>query len=419
MYSSNWYRLIILLVTIILPWLDVVLAKVTFSGSDEDVNYPSADFFPLSSSDHYSGVALKWNYEHDHHHDGPSCFFPSVNASDPYIMRFAYALSKHRNIALLISYQMSMAASCKGKEQVNRSMDILFEQLEEAGLPSVSALILSPGHGEHSMLRDDYIRYNYVDPFSESIQKHELAVSVIKTDDIPHKYGNVASDYITYEIAIEHEPNHINGPYLPARMIAYKWILFAITFLMLSYTWARIVNLIRMQELRWNALSASFFVTSIGCILLLVYLISLCGPNTTRILVYIYSFLSRISFNLVLWHWSTIGKNLFTKNPIILFRIIVIIWITIHVILMLFVFDQSTSTPYEFYLLHSYNSVISIIALLMTWKHIIIFGGLVLFWFSWNAHNLNKHPKGRTRFIKVVKTHNDGYSSIDNLVTFQ
>jgi hypothetical protein len=75
--------------------------------------------------------------------------------------------------------------------------------LEGAGLPFVVFLILSPGYGEHSLLKDDYIRYIYVDPFSEFVKSHKLSISIIKTDAISNKYENIISGYVTHEIIVE------------------------------------------------------------------------------------------------------------------------------------------------------------------------------------------------------------------------
>lgn len=132
-------------------------------------------------------------------------------------------------------------------------------------------------------------------------------------------------------------------------------------------------------------------------LVLLIYLISLCGPNTTKVLFRIYTFFFQechsiwfygigkyaiiiyvLYFNFLTAWRSTVGKNLFTRNPIILFRTLIIIDIminTIRSIFMIFAFTQPANTVYEFYKLYSYNNAISMIILLMTWKHVAIFGG--------------------------------------------
>jgi hypothetical protein len=116
---SNWYRLIILLIIIMMPWQYVTQAKIVFVGNGTYEIYSSADFF-FSSQDYYSGIALEWSYEYDTQRR--NCFFPQINASDLHTKKLASELDKYRNIALIINYRMSITANCKEKEQVIKMM---------------------------------------------------------------------------------------------------------------------------------------------------------------------------------------------------------------------------------------------------------------------------------------------------------
>ncbi|KAI9593318.1 hypothetical protein BDF19DRAFT_166235 [Syncephalis fuscata] len=142
----------------------------------------------------------------------------------------------------------------------------------------------------------------------------------------------IKSDYAAFRYTAEQEPNPWNEIFFSHTYIAYKWTYFAIVLGVLLYACTRTIMLARFKLLKRNLLLIAFVISIIYCIFFLIHLTALHNAYVAPILFNVYTLLSGIPFDIILLHWSIIGKKLFSKKAMIPVWIITFIDTTVNIL---------------------------------------------------------------------------------------
>ncbi|KAI8054595.1 hypothetical protein BDF22DRAFT_418546 [Syncephalis plumigaleata] len=325
MFRSVYLRVFALYLLLAIYWLRKVNAKVVLSGNNVTGRaYPSTDYYLRPETHyHYSGVALYWEFRYD-----PSkevCTFTPVDTTDNDLQDIARTASDYTHFAIALNYPRSVYTECVDKNQMDEATRTFFEQLAKIGFPTVKLFLLLGHPGKIAYIVDDYIIHNDPNAFRKYIRSVPVTVAAVKPDkkiDLPEtKVGN----YTRFFYRVEQEDNGWNRIMLSPEKILYKWICYALLLLVLVYSVARTTRLITLRLLQFNLFTSAYIVAVIYAIFLLLHYIA---PYNYAILdnaTFIYSFLSRLPFDMVLWHWSIVGRNLFSRRSVLLFRLIITI----------------------------------------------------------------------------------------------
>ncbi|KAI9598589.1 hypothetical protein BDF19DRAFT_182526 [Syncephalis fuscata] len=145
--------------------------------------------------------------------------------------------------------------------------------------------------------------------------------------------------------------------------------------LALLYACARVIMLAKLKMLHLNLLLASFVVTIVYCIFFLMHLTMLYQPSKSTGLYGIYTILSGVPFDLILWYWSIVGRNLFSKRSIILLRSIIIIDIASNIARTILTAMDSDISSDGFRILFENQMDVYVIIFALSWLNTIVFGG--------------------------------------------
>ncbi|KAI8050907.1 hypothetical protein BDF22DRAFT_693976 [Syncephalis plumigaleata] len=317
----------------------------------------------------------------------PCDFFP-VNSTDPELQKIGKLAQNSSDLALIFHYIPGYDCKWDTGKDIAQSVDKLEMGLRLAGFPGINLYILTSDLYDRALLGDDYLIYNSLSPLQNHMRTTLSDVAVL---DLKSIYTNPSLL----------QSNRDNDP----TWNVYKGLFLALTALVLLYAWIRVIVLWYYKELEFNMLMWSFLVSTAFSICSIID--SFWGYNSPILLdgvAFVCSFLSKLPFDLILWHWSIVGSNLFSKRSIIIFRVFVIIDLlaniarTIYMIVIItkfleIKFDESkikrgidSASPY----------MITILAL-----DTAMFAGFTI-WFGTHAYKLRRHPVGYYRLLQLA-----------------
>ncbi|KAI9595329.1 hypothetical protein BDF19DRAFT_441530 [Syncephalis fuscata] len=385
----KYQRLVLLFFIYILTQINNVRAKIFLSnGTATSIAFPSTDvFLHPESYYHYEGIAFVWHFA-DALKPNMTCAFPPINASDPLIRNMANDAYQHTDFAIIIDYSLSKFVGCTTKEQI---------QLDSAAItrkfPPIKLFIIVSNTSPAFFLDYDHITGVVDDTLKRNIKPGIKMISVIDTPDL--SFMKQISSFKRFYYAVEQEPNSWDILFASNSYIAYKWIYFTMVLVALLYTCARVIKLARLNMLKQNLFWLHLLL------LFLVHLAALEKAYIASAFLNLYIILAKLPFDIIVWHWSIIGKRLFSKTSIIFVRLIAIIDIIVNIfqIISLIVTinhnkDYDTITPYT-------TPFIRFMRLVLPWVAIAIFCGLAL-WFGLTSYRLRRHHEGRRKFIQLA-----------------
>ncbi|KAI8050967.1 hypothetical protein BDF22DRAFT_694207 [Syncephalis plumigaleata] len=410
------YQFLIILVAWLLQHSQVTDAKLSFKGTfARAVNYTTTDFFlrPQPSAN-YTGIAMVWEYKY--FDDTGRCAFPSLNTSTQETRDLIHQANRYPDFAIILHYPKDAYYYCGIGDDVGEKTNRLFQQLIEAGFPPVNLIILVNRSGEYAVLIDDYMMYNSPSSFEKFIRTTPINVIVVKVRNKPWPDPFIASGNRYYRYYAEPEKNDWNETFLSSGSLSYKCFCFILILLVIMYVWGRIIMLVLLKQLKFNLLLVSFLVTTLYCICKSILEIHFIGSFSFPVLEeisFIYTFLSRLPFDLILWHWSIIGKNLFSRKSIIFFRGIVVADVISNIVRItyaVFFCVRPLVISGDIYRISMISNIDLLCVLVIPFIIILIFGGFII-WFSISAYKLKRHPEGRLRFIQLICFSAVGFST--------
>ncbi|KAI9598842.1 hypothetical protein BDF19DRAFT_431567 [Syncephalis fuscata] len=140
----------------------------------------------------------------------------------------------------------------------------------------------------------------------------------------------------------------------------------------------------------------------IGFIAFLIHL-----PSLVDLFMYqtdICNFLSKIPFNVIIWHWLNVGKHIVSRRLGIFLRIVIALDLFMNVALLVcraFMYHVELYTNNKA-LTDSLTTLVNATKAMLL-MDVIILGGFAI-WFGMTALDLRKHTEGRTHFINVSNT---------------
>ncbi|KAI9591267.1 hypothetical protein BDF19DRAFT_499454 [Syncephalis fuscata] len=402
MLFLKYQQLILLLFTCISIQTDYVCAKLIFyNNTSQSVPYNLTGIYlyPRSYQQHYEGVALLWNLS-EHTESTTSCFLPSVNAFDPEIRNIADNAYKYRDFAIIINYKYFIKDYCNNKEQISQAIDELIRQLSWAGFPPIKLLILSKYWAPNF-----YSGYDYVMEFHEDIINGVTGLDsiTISTTRIYVALEDMTKPnaYTVLRYTAQLEPEEWNAVLFSKTYIAYKWIYFTLVLIALLCTCARIIGLAIFKLLKWNLLLVAFAISIVYCIFFLIHLAVLQKAYQPSTVLYVYVFLAGIPFDIIILHWSIIGKRLFSVMMMIPFWLIIIIDAIVTILRAFSIIHVINLGIKSIYFLPDEDSTIESMRRILSWIATAVFGGFLL-WFGFISYRLRKHSDGRRKFIQMA-----------------
>ncbi|KAI8055028.1 hypothetical protein BDF22DRAFT_364442 [Syncephalis plumigaleata] len=190
----------------------------------------------------------------------------------------------------------------------------------------------------------------------------------------------------------------MNEKFISKGHLAYRWISIILIIAALIYAVARIVMLIRMKEYEYNLLTFSFVITIFYCFSLCYHLIH--RVDLFRFQMPINNYIAIIIFNIILFHWSSVGIYLYSKRAIIAFRIVLLIVLVTNTISFVFIcmYDvKEISDPVTDLVIRNRSFLI---LAAMSGVDSLIFAGFCM-WFLYHIHKLRNHPNSYTRFTQL------------------
>ncbi|KAI9591760.1 hypothetical protein BDF19DRAFT_453758 [Syncephalis fuscata] len=365
---------------------------------DKKEVYTTADYFLSTQSDyHYNGVGITWGFQSSSVEN--SCTVQSVNITDNYIRSMATIASVHPDFAIMMKMKDFHQAGCKAKNQVNNAIADLSQQMIDAGFPEIRLLILVNDYTSLPLWGFGYILLNRLDLYDGLLELSSMRTTVVNINNtLLDDTWNYSSGNFYYFAS--HSPSSWNSVFLSSGFLVYKWVCFSVLLAVLLYICARTGMLAKLKMLRRDLLLVSFVITVVYCISLLIHFairIELFKHYSAT-----YSFLARIPVNIILWHWSSVGKQLFPRKAVIAFRMLILFDAAMGTALYLYIISIPYSNPYKLNIsLFGFHEIFIWIESFMPVVTILVFYGFTI-WFSLSAYRLQKHIKGRKRFIKLA-----------------
>ncbi|KAI8057886.1 hypothetical protein BDF22DRAFT_662725 [Syncephalis plumigaleata] len=391
MFSSQYQLAFILLLLLLQQWM-VAEARLAIIGNNgTELVYNSTDIpFHPEQPYNYRGIALNNTFTMDNF-----CKPPPANASDPDLQSVVKKALEYPDFALFAS--INNARLCN-KRRVNNAMNNWIHQWHTLGLPRIKLIVLdfhTPPYNPNPL--GSYVKFPADSPFMQYILSTPITMAGIERNMYESKPIYIGK-YEIYNFTATHDSNPWNDFIFTTKRLAYKWTLFALILVALLYTSARTIALIVMRKFNFNLLSASFIVSYAYCITLLVYFAYSTNPIIMNRTSYVYNFLGKISFDMIIWHWSSIGRNLFSRKSIVFLRTLMIIDVIGNIIRTAYTIVTDR--------IYADNNVTDSVYLIISGLAIpimngIIFGGFSI-WFGVNAYRLRRHPEGFSKFIQLV-----------------
>ncbi|KAI9598600.1 hypothetical protein BDF19DRAFT_462699 [Syncephalis fuscata] len=376
-----------------------VSAKITFTSGPRTETYPLNDHFLHPQPYYrYEGLAFKIHLTYNNVTD--TCKFSPINESNPVVKFTSKMSAKHPEFALLALQNLPPYTNCEKNKLVTESLDHLMQQLVRNGFPPVKLLILERNYSPNFGFNDNFIMGQNEQQYYDILTKYNPVNIAILSSPQPLSFIDRFSIFPYFHYIAEQEPNPWYAILTSKWHIAYKIMYSVIIALALLYACARVIMLAKLKMLHLNLLLASFVVTIVYCIFFLMHLTMLYQPSKSTGLYGIYTILSGVPFDLILWYWSIVGRNLFSKRSIILLRSIIIIDIASNIARTILTAMDSDISSDGFRILFENQMDVYVIIFALSWLNTIVFGGFAI-WFGINGYKLKKHPKGRYRFIRL------------------
>ncbi|RKP27847.1 hypothetical protein SYNPS1DRAFT_20741 [Syncephalis pseudoplumigaleata] len=357
--------------------LYLVDASVVFtSDNGTHVALPSTDYYLHPEAYYnYTGIALYWRFGYDRLRD--ECVFAPVNTTDPQLHTIAGRASGYAHFAIVLNYPPSVYVDCKSKEQMDRATTAFLDQLATAGFPPVDLFLLVGHAGRIVFIVDDYILHSDHNPFRNYIRSAAVKIAIVKKDKAGTKAPSTKlGAYTIYHYHAVQEANQWNQLLLSPENIIPKWFCFTLVLQILVYALARVARLVSLRMLSFDLLVLSFIVTIIYAIFLLLHYLAPYNYNALDKATFIYSFLSRVPFDLILWHWSVVGRNLFSRRAVLFFRAIIIVDFLSNVFRLVFMVMNLDQPEEANNGLKLYGRLINIASAAIPAMNTAIFGGL-------------------------------------------
>ncbi|KAI9599236.1 hypothetical protein BDF19DRAFT_430548 [Syncephalis fuscata] len=398
MYQFNFNRLVLIVCIYLFVQLNIANAKITVIGDNNtETSYPTSDYF-LDRVPYYryDGIAVAGRFENEASYG--ACIVKPFRTFSPNIQKQAKIASAYPDSALILNYYSMKKANCETKEQAVRAINNMTQQLSHAGFPPIRLLILLDYIDLHGLWDAEMVSYIKDQVFVDPVRPPSMTVTTINSDNSEIIKNLLLNNQSAIYYVAEQEPGEWNDLFLSSGFIAYKWLYFSLLLIAFSYACARTLMLIKLKKLYSDLLLLSFIITIVYCILFSMHLISMTEVFSNQSAIY--STLSKLPFELILWHWSIVGRNMFSKKSILFLRIMIILDLAMQIALFI-----CRLTSYDTSYLWSASKVDFVYVLLYMihlayFMDVLIFGGFTI-WFGRSAHKLKKHPEGYFRFIQV------------------
>ncbi|KAI9591268.1 hypothetical protein BDF19DRAFT_455625 [Syncephalis fuscata] len=401
MFLLRFQQLILLIFIYISVRTNNAQAKITLFdsvGDQETFNLTDSYYYPEYQQYRYEGIALMWSAL-GFNATNMECAFPSVNASDPAIRNIAKIASKYQDFTVIAS-RFASYINCNTEEEGSRAVNNLLQQFSRAGFPPVKLFILYPNRSAYFRLDYDYVRsYRGELPFqfAESITTKRATMEESESFSEKMRHEKYKSFHYTAEI----EPDQWNAVFFSNAYLAYKWMYFIMVLVALLYACARIIRLAKFKLLKRNLLLVAFVFVFIYCIFFLIHLGALQKAYIGLFCSDLYILLAGLPFDVILLHWSFIGKNLFSKIMMIPFWLIILTDSIVNILRIV----------YNMYVVYSDLNIFYTPTYMvlfgeemhsaLTWIAIATFSVLSL-WLAFISYKLRKHSDGYRKFIKLA-----------------
>ncbi|KAI8051039.1 hypothetical protein BDF22DRAFT_745240 [Syncephalis plumigaleata] len=375
----------------------VTTAKMTIlDWSGNRTMHPTSDYFLYNGSPYtYSGVALVWEFEND-----KTCSMQTVNTTSIQLRKLVKLVQAYPNFAISIKYNAFKEAGCTTDLQVNTAMNKLATQLQQAGFPKIQLLILLNNDGRYIIWNDESIAYHVNSIFNGVLYSSPIKIVAVNIYENTLPYLANTDRYKLFRYDVEHERGAWNRVFLSIGYTCYKWIYFGLLLLALLYACARVARLHELRMLERDLLLVAFIITIIYCVAFLTRL-----PFMSDLFTYqtdVCNLLSKIPLDLILWHWSNVGKKLFSRKAIMCLQGTIVVDSIMSIALFLYripLYHVELSLSDE-------TAANSLLTLVRITKAILVMDGIIFgafaIWFGMTAREMKRHAEGRGCFIKFA-----------------
>ncbi|RKP06081.1 hypothetical protein THASP1DRAFT_32090 [Thamnocephalis sphaerospora] len=390
-------RWLLLLLLAWLPYNHTASARLTATWNGTTLNVPSMDYF-MHRTPYYErdGAAILWPWIND----GTSCTMRSIPANQTNTESMVINAARYQDTAFVVYWQTAFTAGCKTLAQVGLAAQKAGEQLQQLGYPPLRLIIMlffsndtTPIGGPNTLM------YRSADT---SVPDGPPVVNMMLLDqwDSLRFYQRFRSVPFVMNFKAVEEPGAWNAVFLSTAYTVYTWIIFAMVLVATIFTLMRFARSLILRELPCDLRLAVMILTFIYCVFLLAYYVVTNMSLVGRVLEYITMFLSVLSLELILWHWTTLAKNILPRVTIVFF----LACIALHMLLMLglFVFNCYLAFQWQYRKLDATVDALSrymvpIVPLL----GLIIFCGFGI-WFGLCAYRVRRKPKARSRSLQLT-----------------
>ncbi|RKP06885.1 hypothetical protein THASP1DRAFT_24867 [Thamnocephalis sphaerospora] len=361
-----------------------------------------------------AGTIVTWGLDEN----STTCEYPPVNDG---ILRYFKTTRENMTVnqdsAIMVFWSAAMKANCGTVAQVGLAAEKFSrEVLEKAGYPPLSLLVLaSHPAGRLPMWGPRMRALRSVDPSVPDGPPNVPALFLDGEDTkaiYPHVIERMLKRNVMFQFAATQEPGIWNDIYLSDGFMAFVWILTILLGVATLYAIARVVRMMMLKQLLRDLRLAIVVLAAIcnickysgGDALYQTHLVIAGFFLTTstlagRSLSIIYQLLSVIIFDMLLWHWSVRGRNVFSRPLVITFRIVIVCHVLLHV----------CNLGFDVYLAASWlregKNAASLAYKRYIQPIISVFGAVAFaafgVWFIRAVYQLRKHSEARSRFIQL------------------
>ncbi|RKP08066.1 hypothetical protein THASP1DRAFT_30131 [Thamnocephalis sphaerospora] len=394
---------VFILVTLFQPSDRLVHARFTATWAPgNSTSYPSMDYYNHRTP-YYSlaGTIVTWSLDGN----STACEYPPVNdAIRRYFKNTRESMAQKQDSAMMIFWSDAMNANCNTIAQAALAAERFSKDvLEKAGYPPLGLLVFAAhAAGKLPLWGPKMLPLRSVDP---SVPDGPPNVPALFLDGketsaiYPYIVEKNQERNIILSFAATQESGPWNDIYLSDGFLALIWVLTTVLVIATLYAIARVLRLNSLGQLS-NDIRLPIVVLSVVCSMASIANFFLTSSTLVgRCFSIIANLLSVLVFDMLLWHWSVRGRNVFSRPLVIAFRMTIIC----HVLL------YFCHLGFDIYLASSWlkgsKATISMVYKRYIQPFVFLFGAVVFAafgaWFIRAIYQLRNHSKARLRFIQL------------------
>ncbi|KAI9594493.1 hypothetical protein BDF19DRAFT_445034 [Syncephalis fuscata] len=340
------------------------------------------------------GIAMAWKFQNAS--NGNDCTMRSINASDPIIRKAVIDTKSRADFAIIVEQGDFWDANCNTKAKVNEAMVNLAQQLAQVGFPPIKLFILLESKRYSHIPIHSSFAYYFNQIFEDIFNSKSMLTMMLKGKDTTLANDIESRSYFIVRYAAKEDSSLWNIIVLSSYFMAYKWVYLALILVALFYASARIVKMALLKILRYDLFLLAFGFTAAYCISLLFHLKIDDALVPSDRYIPTHGLLSAISFGLILWHWATTSKNVFSLKAVTTLRATIVFGLTILSIIYAYQIFY-----YIFGLNSRYKHFNDVAFFTLPINYLTLYVSLAI-WFTFSAIKLRRHPKGRSRFTQLA-----------------